>query len=304
VREDERVSDDVTGYPGAPPGWYADPAGGPGQRWWDGYAWTETTVLPEIPPPPPFAPPPRYQLPPPPSFVQPQAPPPPPHLGGAPGHWTPQPPNVADLVQREVALTPRARTVVVFFGLDILVGLVNLQLRRTQFRAVGHQMHLSFEASRNGRPVPAFTTQSTTDPLQVIFGLVTTVAFVILLIWQFRAASAARSLGYPAKHSPGWGVGCWFVPIVNFWMPYQAIRDCLPPNDPHRPLVLRWWLIALGAQLFLVAATLAALLSSPVALGISLVGAMFALGLTAIAPRVVVAISAAHQATLPPSRGV
>src|ERR1700722_4095695 len=44
-----------SGYPGAPPGWYADPAGGPGQRWWDGYAWSEATVLPQHPPPPPWA---------------------------------------------------------------------------------------------------------------------------------------------------------------------------------------------------------------------------------------------------------
>src|SRR5271167_3525212 len=44
---------DHSGYPGAPPGWYQDPAGGPGQRWWDGYAWTEATVLPQPPPPPP-----------------------------------------------------------------------------------------------------------------------------------------------------------------------------------------------------------------------------------------------------------
>jgi hypothetical protein len=290
------VTDDVSGYPGAPPGWYADPAGGPGQRWWDGYAWTETTVLPEIPPPPPSFAPPRYQQPP---------PPPPPHLGGGtPGYWTPVPPNTADLVQREMALTPRARTAIAFFGLNVLVGLLNLQLRRTQFRAVGHQMHLSFEASRNGRPVPTFSTQSTTDPIQVIVSLVTIVALVVVLMWQFRAASAARSLGYPAKHSPGWGVGCWFVPIVNFWMPYQAIRDCLPPDDPQRQLVLRWWLIVLGAEVLLFAASVAALLSSPVALGISLVGALFGLGLIATAPRVVVAISAAHQATLPPPRGV
>ena len=46
---------DQSGYPGAPPGWYPDPAGGPGQRWWDGYAWTESTVLPQQPPPPPWA---------------------------------------------------------------------------------------------------------------------------------------------------------------------------------------------------------------------------------------------------------
>ena len=42
--QDEGVSEH-SGYPGAPPGWYPDPAGGPGQRWWDGYAWTEATVL-------------------------------------------------------------------------------------------------------------------------------------------------------------------------------------------------------------------------------------------------------------------
>ena len=49
------MSDQSGGYPGAPPGWYPDPAGGPGQRWWDGYAWTDATVLPQQPPPPPWA---------------------------------------------------------------------------------------------------------------------------------------------------------------------------------------------------------------------------------------------------------
>ncbi len=195
-----------------------------------------------------------------------------------------------------MTLTPLARTAITFFGLYILVGFLNLQLRRSQFRALGHQMHLTFEASRNGSPVPTFPRQSTTEPIQLIVGLFTLVALVVVLIWQFRAATAARSLGYPAKHSPGWGVGCWFVPIVNFWMPYQAIRDCLPPDDPHRHLVLRWWLLIVGAEVVLTAATAAALISSPVALGISLVGALFGLALVATAPRVVVAISTAHEA--------
>ncbi|MEY2571402.1 MAG: hypothetical protein QOE63_1752, partial [Acidimicrobiaceae bacterium] len=35
----------------APPGWYADPGGFGGLRWWDGHQWTEHASAP--PPPPP-----------------------------------------------------------------------------------------------------------------------------------------------------------------------------------------------------------------------------------------------------------
>mgnify|MGYP001553846043 CR=1 FL=1 len=31
---------------GIPPGWYADPSGGDGQRWWDGSAWTSHVQAP------------------------------------------------------------------------------------------------------------------------------------------------------------------------------------------------------------------------------------------------------------------
>jgi len=284
------VSDDLSGYPGAPPGWYPDPAGGPGQRWWDGYAWTDATVQPEVapsPPPPPPPPQPQSSVP---------APP------GTYPYWVQAPPNAADLVRREEAMTPTARIAVLFFGLNIVVALINLQLRRTQFRALGHQMRVIYDASRNGAPVPNFTTQSTADPLQVIFGLAVIVAFILALIWQFRAASAARGLGIRATHSPGWGVGCWFVPIVNLWMPYQALRDCLPHDDPHRPLVLRCWLLALAAQFLAQAAIAAALFSSPVALGISIPAGICAIGLVATAPRVIVAISAAHETAIQGAR--
>ena len=37
--------------PPPPPGWYADPAGTPGTRWWDGQSWTEH-VQQAAPPPP------------------------------------------------------------------------------------------------------------------------------------------------------------------------------------------------------------------------------------------------------------
>jgi hypothetical protein len=65
---------------------------------------------------------------------------------------------------------------------------------------------------------------------------------VLVLIWQFRAARDALQLSYPAKRSPALGVGSWFIPVVQLWFPYQAIRDCLGPGHRTRRLVLAWWL--------------------------------------------------------------
>lgn len=49
----------------AQPGWYEDPQGGGGQRWWDGERWSEHTI------PPPPAPTPAGVIPPPPSGAPP-----------------------------------------------------------------------------------------------------------------------------------------------------------------------------------------------------------------------------------------
>jgi hypothetical protein len=65
--------------------------------------------------------------------------------------------------------------------------------------------------------------------------------YILVLIWQYQAASTARLLGLPAVRSPGLGVGSWFIPIVNLWFPYQSLRDCLPPGDPARITVSRLW---------------------------------------------------------------
>jgi Domain of unknown function (DUF4328)/Protein of unknown function (DUF2510) len=284
------VSDTTSGYPGAPPGWYPDPAGGPGQRWWDGYAWTETVVVPAAPEVP----------------AVPAAPPPPPYQPSPTAYHAPNTPGAArdrvTLVADELRVTPVARLAMALPGLYYLLSVVNLRLHEAQYRMLGHEYHRVYEATQNNRPAPTVTMPNGLfGGLSVVIsliGLVTLGAIVVGCVWQHRAATAARSLGRPARHSPGWGVGSWFVPVVNYWTPYQAIRDCLDPGDPGRAVVLRWWLCLVGAFTFSFAALVASLFSGGAALVFIIPGALLCLGVIGTGPRVVVAVAASHQAAL------
>jgi hypothetical protein len=87
-------------------------------------------------------------------------------------------------------------------------------------------------------------------------------AFVLLLVWLHRAyrnlfALGARGFG----DSPAWAVGSFFIPAVNFYLPYRIVTDIwngsrLAPaaGETARrragivPLVLVWWLVWMGAK--------------------------------------------------------
>ena len=277
---------DQSGYPGAPPGWYPDPAGGPGQRWWDGYAWTEATVLPQQPPPPP-----------PPSWTH-AAPP-----QGPPSELAPWAVaadrltafNTEGTVNAELGMTPAARVAVVLPAVYYIAQLINIRIEADQWRSLGHQFRVAYDAAQAGQPAPQYHTQNLVSPLVLVVGLVTVVAVIVACIWQHRAATAARALGFPARRSPAWGVGSWFVPVVNLWMPYGALRDCLPPGDPHRARVLRWWIAWIVGTWLTIAAGLCALFSSGAALAVSIPAALALLAVVAWAPGVVTAIAAAHR---------
>ncbi len=272
-----------SGYPGAPPGWYPDPAGGPGQRWWDGYSWTEATVLPAHPPPPPWAgaSPPTVPA----SQVAPWA--------VASERLTTF--NTSGLVGGELAMVPVARIAVVMPAVYYVVNLIVQRVNADQLRSVGHQFRVDWHDAQNGITPPPYHGSGGLSPVSLIVGLLALAAVVVACIWQHRAASAARALGIPSPRSPAWGVGSWFVPVVNLWVPYSAIRDCLPPDDPHRPRVLQWWIAWLVAISVSGAAGICALFSTGAALALSIPAALACLAVIAWAPGIVTAIAAAHR---------
>jgi hypothetical protein len=124
-------------------------------------------------------------------------------------------------------------------------------------------------------------------PIEILVGLV-------FLMWQYRAAATARILGYPARRSPGLGVGTWFIPVVNFWFPYQALRDLLPPGHATRSLVLRTWLCYVFTVPAVLASELTALAWLDVGVAIGIVAILGWILVGAYGYRVVKAVSMDH----------
>jgi hypothetical protein len=256
-----------SGYPGAPPGWYPDPAGGPGQRWWDGYAWSDATVLPDRPPPPPWV----------------GAAPP---LGAA---------TTNALVGDELGIVPMARFAVVMPAVYYLVNLIMQRVNSDQLLSLGHQFRVIWHDTQNHVTPPPYHGPTGFSAITLLVGVVALAGVVVACIWQHRAATAARALGIPSRRSPAWGVGAWFVPVVNLWVPYSAVRECLPVDDPHRPRVLHWWIAWLVAVYGALAAGVCALFSSGAALVVSIPTALACVAVIAWAPGIVMAIAAAHR---------
>jgi hypothetical protein len=204
--------------------------------------------------------------------------------------------TTANLVDSELRLAPLARFAVVLPAVFYLVLLIEDRINAQQLRNAGHQFRLDFHDAQVGRSTPAYHGVAPSYSLLFFFLVLLTAAAVVLAcVWQHRAASAGRALGIPARHSPAWGVGAWFVPIAALWIPYIAIRDCLPPDDPRRPRVLQWWIAWLVTASLGSTAWFLAFFSTGAALVLSIPAAVACIAMVAWAPGIVIAVAAAHR---------
>jgi Domain of unknown function (DUF4328) len=90
--------------------------------------------------------------------------------------------------------------------------------------------------------------------LHIVLYIVTAIVFGrwIYLAHRNLLALDARYL----RFGPGWAVGCFFVPIINLWAPYQAMRDLAKASRSPRqweledtpPAIIIWWVFWLIAE--------------------------------------------------------
>ena len=60
-------------------------------------------------------------------------------------------------------------------------------------------------------------------------------AGLFFLMWVYAAHKNLPALGTPhPKFTPGWAVGWFFIPIMNFFKPCQAIMELAEGSDPGR----------------------------------------------------------------------
>ena len=80
---------------------------------------------------------------------------------------------------------------------------------------------------------------------QIVLVIVTGITF---LRWTYRSNKNLRAFsGESMKVTPGWSVGWHFVPIANFWKPYQVMKEIWNVSHKGTPtahsLVGWWWAV-------------------------------------------------------------
>ena len=76
-------------------------------------------------------------------------------------------------------------------------------------------------------------------------------AMVIYLIWKYRAAKNATLIDpLLMPVGPGMAVGSYFIPIVGFFVPYQAMKAICQVSFGGTWLVGLWWMLYLASWFF------------------------------------------------------
>lgn len=64
-----------------------------------------------------------------------------------------------------------------------------------------------------------------TPPSTILAAVIVPVTAAAFCVWMHAAYTRVRSVAPDARFTPNWAVGCWFVPVVNLWLPLIATRE-------------------------------------------------------------------------------
>lgn len=240
--------------PGAP-GWYPDPWGTPKQRWFDGVAWTPSVWPPDTPAETP---------------VQ----------GRTARPGIEEERRLARLVAGAMPIAASA-----YVATSIATVAV--------FRWVADNWSEFVEAAETGTALsPAVP--SWVSVLSWVGQFPLLAVQILFLVWCHKAATVGRDLGFPARRSPAWAVGSWFIPVLNLWWPYQSVVDAMPPGDPARARVGTWWGLWVGLNVTVIAVGASAFFAVTVSVAAIILQSVLAIAAAIAARRMIYAVLDTH----------
>jgi hypothetical protein len=103
-----------------------------------------------------------------------------------------------------------------------------------------------------GTPIPtavALANDSRHFTLVAALLVLVLVTGLLYFNWLYNSVRNVREVrGKAMRATPGWAIGYWFIPIVNFYRPYQTVRDLWERSSEGievkeiPPPIGLWWL--------------------------------------------------------------
>ena len=71
------------------------------------------------------------------------------------------------------------------------------------------------------------------DDSRVLFWMVSVVVVIVFLVWQNRVLENLSVLCLQRRFSTTWALWSWFIPIINLFKPYQAMKEIWEGSHPQ-----------------------------------------------------------------------
>ena len=147
----------------------------------------------------------------------------------------PPPPGWSDPAQHQIEpyRSPRhaARALLILMGVGLgidLIGALSSWAEYNLFARAQRGEIISIDEAN-----ASDTRQAVIGGVQLLLFLVTIVVFIVWFRRMYRnlPSLGARNL----RFTPGWAVGAWFVPFLNWVRPVQMTNDIWKASDPEMP---------------------------------------------------------------------
>lgn len=138
-----------------------------------------------------------------------------------------QPPSAHYQYKPYVSAHNRARLVTILLIVGAVISLLTIP---------SHVLDLSVAPLAENQEISDNPAGFLALALTGVLGLATIAVYiatvVVFLMWLYRVSNNVAAFGATTQHSSGWAVGSFFVPIVNLFVPYQAVKDIWKKSDP------------------------------------------------------------------------